>query len=63
MSLQHQNCSADCMVPCCVALAAAVTCASVALAETGVEMLDLPIACSVVRKCCVCIRPTRVSCS
>lgn len=31
-----------------VALAAAVTCASVALAETGVEMLDLPVACMVV---------------
>ena len=31
------------------ALAAAVTCASVALSETGVEMLDVPVACSVVR--------------
>ena len=30
------------------ALAAALTCASIALTETGVEMLDLPVACSVV---------------
>ena len=32
------------------ALAIAITCASVALTEAGVEMLDLPIACSVVRR-------------
>lgn len=31
-----------------LALAAAVTCASVALTETGVGMWDLPVACLVV---------------
>lgn len=31
-----------------IALSAAITCATVALSETGIEMLDLPIACTVV---------------
>ena len=31
-----------------IALAVAITCASVALSDAGVEMLDLPVACSVV---------------
>ncbi len=36
------------MCVCGVALAAAINCASVAMSDAGVEMLDLPVACSMV---------------